>query len=200
MNYDTAFLSKENEFNVRKVSGSSRRNSDVENHLDIKARPTFDMIVNTVAGDTDNDDDESKQACRILEVFESMMPQKEKLGYLVCCQQGMARFCNANFKKITRGFIESEMLHVVVSEMHIDLTALRSNRNNALFVRKFRSLEDLADLEAQEENFVLEVRVSLLKEEPPISLFVARRIVESSEPNHDEQNVRLGSIGEAFRL
>ena len=215
MNYGIAFLSKEHENNVRRLTGSSRRSSelendlsikvssprtrDLENQLDIKLRLSFGTLVNDVGGDVDNDEDEQRDTCRVLEVFDSMVPQREKVGFLVCCQVGMARFCNARFKTITRGFIENEMLHVVISEMHIDLMALRSNRNEAVIARKFRSLEDVADLEAQEERGVLEIRVSLLKEDPLMSLFVARHIVESSEPSHDERRLRL-IIGEVFQL
>lgn len=196
----TAFLAKEDEFNARKKSDVSRRNSDVESALDVKVRPTFDLIVNNMAGDDDDDDDEEpKDACRVLQVFDSMMPRQEKLGYLVCCQQGMGRFCNSNFKKVSRGFIESEMLLVVVSEMHIELMGRRSNGSNALVVRTFRQLEE-ADLEAQEERFVLEMRASLLKDDPPMSLFVARCIVESTEPDNDEQPARLGPVGAITRL
>ena len=192
-----AFISKAPENDVRRLSKSSRGGSIVEVPFDIRLRQNLDIIMNTVAGIDYNGEEELKQACRMIEVVESMVPQREKLGFLVCCQQAMARFCNAPFKQITRGFIDNEMLHVIVSEMHIDLIALHSDKANAAIVRKFHSAVDF-DVEVQEET-ALEIRATLLGAYPPMSLFVARRITDSTEPTGDEQNVQL-CVGGVFRL
>lgn len=193
----TAYVSKGDEDIVRRLSELSHRSRFVEVPFDVERRQSLEVLMNTVAGDDDNDEEELKQTCRMIDVFESMVPHREKVGFLICCPRAMARFCNAPFKQITRGFIDEGRLHVVVGEMHIDLIALHSDKANAAIVRKFHSAVDF-DVEVQEET-ALEIRATLLGAYPPMSLFVARRITDSTEPTGDEQNVQL-CVGGVFRL
>eukprot|EP00590_Aulacoseira_subarctica_P011463 CAMPEP_0172417400 /NCGR_PEP_ID=MMETSP1064-20121228/3918_1 /TAXON_ID=202472 /ORGANISM="Aulacoseira subarctica , Strain CCAP 1002/5" /LENGTH=124 /DNA_ID=CAMNT_0013155705 /DNA_START=1369 /DNA_END=1743 /DNA_ORIENTATION=+ len=105
------------------------------------------------------------------------MTHREPVGFLVCCQS-MVRFCNASFKKITSEFIGKEMVHVVVSEMQIDLFSLKDCNGTAV-VRKFL-------LGGDEEN-ILEIRASILQVNPPMSLFVARRLTDFTTFNEAQQ-------------
>ena len=152
-----------NEPDHRRIS--INMNSNQESSLTVMERPTFDLIMKTVAGCNDNDDDgEAKQVCRVLEVFEALQQQsRNKVAYLVSCQQAMARFGNARFQSITRPFIDEEVMHVLLSDMQSELLIVpKTNAKDVVLTRQFTKPDGK-----------LELRASLLKESPPMTLFVA---------------------------
>jgi hypothetical protein len=181
--------------------------------LTVTERPSFDLIMKTVAGNTDEDDDEAKQVCRVLEVFEALSFQippthhgsrshghlpamnsqshnTHKVGYLVCCHQAMSRFGNARFQKMTKPYIDDEVLHVLVSEMHSEILTLPMKTKDAVLIRQFSPPGGSANhLTAFQndlgEEMLLELRGSLLRSSPPMTLFVASLLPFLSSEGQD---------------
>jgi len=149
----------------------TKTNSGLE--FTVSERQCFDKIMNTVAGGGDeNDSGAAQKACEYLEVFESLTPGRDKVGYMVCCHKTSDRIGNRRFEVITKNYLNEDIMHVIVSDMHrelIDLAfnALDNEGNNDFTVeRTFQSKNPAG------ERLILSA--ALLEEEPPVSLITAR--------------------------
>jgi hypothetical protein len=151
-------------------SDSSESNSIEENdsiEFDVYEREGFDKIMQTVAG-VSYESDFARNLCDYLGVYESLAPERDTLGYLICDQETLERFGNRRFKNRAEGFLEVNELHVIVSDMHSELltpSSLASFRDRSL-TRKFPHRE--------EPDVWLEISAALLRRQPALSLFVAR--------------------------
>jgi len=149
----------------------TKTNSGLE--FTVSERQCFDKIMNTVAGGGDeNDSGAAQKACEYLEVFESLTPGRDKVGYMVCCHKTSDRIGNRRFEVITKNYLNEDIMHIIVSDMHrelIDLAfnALDNEGNNDFTVeRTFQSKNPAG------ERLILSA--ALLEEEPPVSLITAR--------------------------
>mmetsp|Transcript_24942 Transcript_24942/g.37337 ORF Transcript_24942/g.37337 Transcript_24942/m.37337 type:complete len:123 (+) Transcript_24942:1759-2127(+) len=97
---------------------------------------------------------------------------RDKVGYMVCCHKTSDRIGNRRFEVITKNYLNEDIMHVIVSDMHrelIDLAfnALDNEGNNDFTVeRTFQSKNPAG------ERLILSA--ALLEEEPPVSLITAR--------------------------
>ena len=141
--------------------------------FDVYEREGFDKIMQTVAG-SQVGDDFARQICSYLEVFESLSPGRESVGWLVCDQQTLERYGNRRFQTKAEGFLEDNELHVVVSDMHVELLALatRASFQGRSLIRRIPHKQDA--------DSYLEISASLLRRQPALSLFVSR--VEANIP------------------
>jgi len=141
--------------------------------FDVYEREGFDKIMQTVAGVSHYEVDIARQVCHYLEIFESLSPDRETVGYLVCDQQTLERFGNRRFKTKAIGFLTESKLHETVTEMHTELldVAARSSlqQQDRLLVRTFPHRRD--------PTKTLEISASLLRRNPALSLFVDKTIV-----------------------
>jgi hypothetical protein len=140
--------------------------------FDIYEREGFDQIMRTVTGMSDGDQEAfARSVCNYLERFESLTSGREKVGYMVCCQQSMNRFGNRRFQTSSRCFLTDDTLHKVVSDMHSELLALTSTRKNSFgnrcLVRTFPRI-------AGDPSQNLEIAATLLRHQPAATLFVSR--------------------------
>ena len=135
--------------------------------FEVFERETFDKIMQTVAGGTDDSDTYAKQVCDMLELYERLSPTRSKLGYLVCCQQTMNRFGNRRFQVLAEDFMEVNLLHSVVSNMHGELLTI-ANKDGAV-ERTFAK-----------NGLELRLTASLLRPQPAVSLFVTS-VVDNAE-------------------
>ena len=177
------------QFSVRTPSGNQKpstledRGEDADSEgsseselfeFDVFEREGFDKIMQTVAGGgSDSSVEFARQICRFFEVFESMTPGRETVGYLICDQQTLERFGNRRFQAKADGFLEEAQLHAVVSEVNSQLLALSSRPSFDLDRALSRRFPHLTNPQVQ-----LEISASLLRRHPALSLFVAR-VVES---------------------
>ena len=148
-------------------------NTEVFAAFDIYEREGFDQIMRAVAGSSDAEQEAfARSVCNYLERFESLTSGREKVGYMVCCQQSMNRFGNRRFQMSARSFISNEMLHKVVSDMHSELLALTSTRKNNFgnrcLVRTFTEKSGLPS------HHYFEVAATLLRHQPAATLFSSR--------------------------
>ena len=137
--------------------------------FDVYEREGYDKIMQTVSGAYGLvDADMARNVCSYLEIYESLSPGREPVGYLVCDQRTLERFGNRRFKTKSIGYLDENMLHAVVTDMHSELLALshRPNFNERALVRTFPHKRD--------PNKALEISASLLRRNPALSLFVAR--------------------------
>jgi len=150
--------------------------------FDVYEREGFDKIMKTVAG-ASTTEDYARHICSYLEIFESLAPGREAVGYLVCDQQTLERFGNRRFETMASGFLEESQLHVVVSDMHSELLALSSRPSFDMERSLLRTFPHKHDL-----NMALEVSASLLRRHPALSLFVSRirRVQGSTSPRIPE--------------
>jgi len=141
--------------------------------FDVYEREGFDKIMQTVAGVSQYEVDIARQVCHYLEVFESLSPDRETVGYLVCDQQTLERFGNRRFKTKAIGFLSESKLHETVTDMHTELLALAPRTGlqvqDRSLVRTFPHRRD--------PSKTLEISASLLRRNPALSLFVDRNIV-----------------------
>jgi len=140
--------------------------------FDIYEREGFDQIMRTVTGMSDGDQEAFAQSvCNYLERFESLTNGREKVGYMICCQQSMNRFGNRRFQTSARCYLTDDTLHKVVSDMHSELLVLTSNHKNNFGNRCLvRTFPQLIDDPSQH----LEVAATLLRYQPAATLFVSR--------------------------
>lgn len=137
--------------------------------FDVYEREGYDKIVATVIGGADQDD-YAKQVCNQLELFESLSPGREKVGYLVCCQQTMNRYGNRRFETEAAGFIDKVELHALVSNMHSELLVLMSSTKISLRDRSLiRVYPHPTDFSQK-----LEISATIVRRNPALSLFVTR--------------------------
>jgi Ion transport protein len=143
--------------------------------FDIYEREGFDQIMQTVTGSSDAEQETfARNVCHYLEMFESLTNGREKVGYIICCQQSMNRFGNRRFQMYAQDFISNDTLHKVVSEMHSEVLVLTTNRKNLenrCLVRKFPH--------QNEPSKILEVTATLLRHQPAATLLVSR--IKSNE-------------------
>jgi hypothetical protein len=138
--------------------------------FDVYEREGFDQIMRTVAGASDQEEAFARSVCDNLELFESMTPGREKVGYIVVCQQSMTRFGNRRFETLAEGFISSpDLLQRIVNDLHTELLVLTSRKNseNRKLVRSFPH-------ESGDHSRKLEIVASLIRHRPAVSLLVSR--------------------------
>lgn len=138
--------------------------------FDIYEREGFDQIMRTVTGGatTEEQDTFARSMCDYLEIFENLTQGREKVGYMICCQQSMNRFGNRRFQGSANDYISPDILHKVVGDMHSELLALTSRRRfgDRCLVRGFSHRSD--------PSLRLEITASLLRHQPAVSLLVSR--------------------------
>lgn len=139
---------------------------------DIVPRESADAIMSKLLMEKEEFEDELKKISHTLNLSYSLASDDgTSAGFMLCCQS-MVRFCNSSFKKVTHEFLSEESIHVVVSEMHIDLLALGDKGDaNASITRQFPHPSEALN---REEKYVLQIRASLLRVDPPISLFISK--------------------------
>jgi len=157
---------------VNSAASTCGTSTDTFASFDIYEREGFDNIMRTVAGATDDEQEVfARIVCNYLERFESLTSGREKVGYMVCCQQSLNRFGNRRFQTSSRSFLTDDTLHKVVSDMHSELLALTSTRKNSFgnrcLVRTFPQIDG-------ESSRHLEIAATLLRHQPAATLFVSR--------------------------
>lgn len=175
---------------VTSAVGNSNHESDSENdrdgsvlsdgssglyEFDIYERQGFDTIMQAVSGA--QSPYFAQQICGFLEIFESMSPGRESVGYLICDQSTLDRFGNQRFRTKAVGFLRDDELNIVVSDMHSELMALSSRvsfKHDRVLVRKFSHKMD--------PSKVLEISAALLQQQPALSIFVSRTKREQPNP------------------
>jgi hypothetical protein len=149
---------------------ASDAESEEQYEFDVYEREGYDKIMRTVAYGNDDDDEFARQICDVLEVFESLCPGRERVGYMICCQKTLNRYGNRRFQSYARHYVHENALHMVVSDMHAELL-LFSSRDRVL-MREFLHLED--------PKKKLEITASLIRQQPAMSLFVSRIVKSNS--------------------
>ena len=93
---------------------------------------------------------------------------REKVGYMVCCQQSMNRFGNRRFQNQAVDYMEEDILQKIVNDMHSELLVLTSSKNfsGRCLVRTFAHKTN--------PSLKLEISASLLRHQPAVSLLVSR--------------------------
>ena len=163
-----------NEKNSKNASVDKGADADSEGssedlyEFDVYEREGFDKIMETVAGTSQNNDF-AQQMCNYLEIFESLSPGREKVGYLICDQRTLDRFGNRRFQTKAVGFLTEQELNGVVSDMHAELLVLSARAtfsNDRALIRTFpHRLDPLR---------VMEISASILRRHPAVTLFVLR--------------------------
>jgi hypothetical protein len=168
-------------------AGSSNHESDSDDNVDtvgsegssgfyefdIYERQGFDTIMQAVSGG--QSPHFAQQICGFLEIFESLSPGRESVGYLICDQSTLDRYGNQRFRTKASGFLRDDELNVVVTDMHSELMALSSRvtfKNDRVLLRRFSHKLD--------PSKVLEISAALLQQQPALSIFVSRT---KREPN-----------------
>mmetsp|Transcript_7744 Transcript_7744/g.21572 ORF Transcript_7744/g.21572 Transcript_7744/m.21572 type:complete len:1190 (+) Transcript_7744:283-3852(+) len=160
---------RENEAPIdRGADADSEGSSEDLYEFDVYEREGFDKIMETVSG-TAQHNDFAQQMCTYLEIFESLSPGREKVGYLICDQRTLDRFGNRRFQTKAVGFLSEHELNGVVSDMHAELLVLSARAtftNDRALIRTFpHRLDPLR---------VMEISASVLRRHPAVSLFVLR--------------------------
>jgi hypothetical protein len=192
-----ATMHKDRDFSIRAAEGIVRRVSSVGNlsqkdaqvtkfdlgadadsdastaselyEFDVYEREGFDKFMQTPSGPA-YQGDFARDICNYLEIYESLAPGRETVGYLVCDQQTLERFWNRRFKTKAIGCLHENALHGVVTAMHAELLALapRTNFHDRSLIRTFPH--------KREPGKALEIAASLLRRHPALSLFVSRTV------------------------
>lgn len=166
----------------RKLDNDSDHDADSEGssaseiyEFDVYEREGFNKIMQTVAGSNDHNDF-GRLICSYLEVFESLSPGREPVGWLVCDQQTLDRFGNQRFETKAVGFLKEKDLQAVVSNMHSELLALapRASFQDNSLIRRFPHKD--------KPSVSLEIAAKLLRRHPALSLFVCREVEQSENP------------------
>lgn len=125
-------------------------------------REGFGNIMRTVAGGTGTTDADAyaKQVCDMLDLLERLSPGRPKLGYLIYRHQAMGTYGNIHFRALAESFLNADQLHAIVTDMH---KALLSNQGD----------EGIIHREFTRDGSILQLAASLLRQQPPISLFVS---------------------------
>lgn len=138
--------------------------------FDIYEREGYDQIMRTIAGSSDAEQETFAQnVCNYLEMFESLTSGREKVGYMVCCQQSLNRFGNLRFQTSSKDYISNDTLHKVVSDMHSEVLVLSIHKKkfeSRCLVRTFPHPKDPSRL--------LEISATLLRYQPAATLLVSR--------------------------
>ena len=158
--------------NVSINSTASSTSTEIFASFDIYEREGFDNIMRTVGGATDDEQEAfARSVCNYLERFESLTSGREKVGYMVCCQQSLNRFGNRRFQALSRPFLTDDTLHQAVSDMHSELLVLTSTRKNKFgnrcLVRTFPEIDGASSRH-------LEISATLLRHQPAATLFASR--------------------------
>lgn len=95
----------------------------------------------------------------------------------------MSRFGNRRFQTMARDYVEDNVLHGVVTDMHTELLVLSSGMKGASFVESEKSLIRTFPHRTQPAKKMLEVSASLLRNHPAVSLFVSR-VIRFKPPTH----------------
>ena len=149
-------------------SESSSETSAEIFQFDVYEREGFDQIMRTVAGASDEQEAFARSVCDHLEIFESLTPGREKVGYMVVCQSTSNRFGNRRFQTSSEGYLDADLLHRIVNDMHSELLVLTSRKNsgNRKLTRSFPHQSD--------PSRSLELVASLIRHRPAVSLLVSR--------------------------
>eukprot|EP00543_Licmophora_paradoxa_P009629 CAMPEP_0202478286 /NCGR_PEP_ID=MMETSP1360-20130828/94381_1 /ASSEMBLY_ACC=CAM_ASM_000848 /TAXON_ID=515479 /ORGANISM="Licmophora paradoxa, Strain CCMP2313" /LENGTH=456 /DNA_ID=CAMNT_0049105563 /DNA_START=1162 /DNA_END=2532 /DNA_ORIENTATION=+ len=162
--YISKTISSSTVFDEDRESGSRRSADSTSVEFEVFEKEGFDKIMRTVAGgEEEEDDDFAKELCKILEIFESLSPTRQKVGYIVCCQQTLNRYGNKRFQTLASGFMDESTLHTTISDMHAELTT-----SIPMGTSVHRSFSD----KSNEKN--LEITGSLIRDKSPISLFACK--------------------------
>ncbi|CAB9517978.1 Two pore calcium channel protein [Seminavis robusta] len=137
--------------------------------FDVYEREGYDRIIQTVSG-VDSRDDFARQVASHFELFEGLTPGRERVGYLVCCQQTLNRYGNRRFETDAADFVAKMELHALVSNMHGELLVLSSREtfDHRSLVRMIPHRTD--------PSRKLEVSATILRRHPALSLFASRVI------------------------
>jgi hypothetical protein len=151
-------------------SVSSNTSSAEIFQFDIYEREGFDQIMRAVTGSSDAEQEAfARSVCNYFETFESLAAGREKVGYMICCQQSMNRFGNRRFQTLAKGILTDDTLHKVVSDMHSEVLVLTS-RNKSFegrcLVRTFSHPKDCTR--------TLEISATILRYQPAATLLVSR--------------------------
>lgn len=149
----------------------SEGSSDSELYeFDVYEREGYDRIMQTVGNAPSDDGDFARKICSYLEIFESLAPGRETVGWLICDQHTLERFGNARFQTKAANYLEDNELHGIVSSMHSELLALasRASFQDRSLIRRFPHRDRKASH--------LEISASLLRRHPALSLFVSREM------------------------
>jgi hypothetical protein len=222
----TATMHKDRDFNIQTAEGNGRRittknnsspnkrgtsflrGADVDTELnsnserfefDVYEREGFDKIMQTVTGVQSHYDlDSARHVCQYLEIFESLSPEREAVGYLVCDQRSLERFGNRRFKTKAIGFLDETKLHGVVSDMHAGTFLYymfwsSSFCASSLLRPELLSLGPRTDFEnrsitrtfshRRDSTKTLEISAALLRRHPALSVFVNRTISDLKNTN-----------------
>lgn len=135
--------------------------------FDVYERNGIDKLVETSTG-AFRQENVLQHICSYLEIFESLSPGRQPVGWLVCDQQTMDRFGNHLFQHLAGGFLDQSELQAVVTDMHSELLVLAptSNLKGGIRVRQYPAKDA--------PNRYLQVSCSLLSRNPTLSIFVAR--------------------------
>ena len=141
--------------------------------FDVYEREGFNEAMQTAVGSHDQGN-LGKLICGYLEVFESLSPGRDTVGWLICDQQTLDRFGNRRFQTKAIGFLDESDLQDVVSNMHAELLALatRASFQDNSLIRRFPNQRN--------PSTSLEVSASLLRLHPALSLFVCRHVPEAN--------------------
>ncbi|GKY94410.1 hypothetical protein MPSEU_000407000 [Mayamaea pseudoterrestris] len=138
--------------------------------FDVYERQGYDKVMQTVAGGSYTQSNIALDVSEYLGTFEKLVPDREAVGYHICDQLTMERFGNHLFMAMAEGFVESNELHVIVSEMHAELIALADSPPD-----KNRSLIRTYSHHQRPDQESLEITAALLRKHPALSLLVSRR-------------------------
>lgn len=164
---DSSYNRGSDSHDVEADSEGSSTSEKIE--FDVYEREGYDKIMQTVsAAQGLYDGDMARNICAYLEIFESLTPGREPVGYLICDQRTLERFGNRRFKSKSIGFLDENHLHGVVTDMHAELLALATKVDfeEKSLIRSFQHRRD--------PSRILEISASLLRRHPALSLFVAR--------------------------
>ena len=171
---EEAYLAFDNllDQNLSMNSTASSTSTEIFASFDIYEREGFDNIMRTVGGATDDEQEAfARSVCNYLERFESLTSGREKVGYMVCCQQSLNRFGNRRFQTLAHSFLTDDALHQVVSDMHSELLVLTSTRKNSFgnrcLVRTYPQIDSAS-------SRYLEIAATLLRHQPAATLFASR--------------------------
>eukprot|EP00980_Cylindrotheca_fusiformis_P007439 scaffold1533_cov98-Cylindrotheca_fusiformis.AAC.3 len=137
--------------------------------FDVYEREGYDRIMAQVnKGPSEEGETFARGVCDYLEVFESLVVGREKVGYMVCCQQSMNRFGNRRFKNNAADYVKEDILHKIVGDMHSELLVLSTRKkfHGRCLVRTFEHKTN--------PSLSLEIAAALLRDHPAVSLLVSR--------------------------
>mmetsp|Transcript_21064 Transcript_21064/g.51838 ORF Transcript_21064/g.51838 Transcript_21064/m.51838 type:complete len:1143 (-) Transcript_21064:54-3482(-) len=149
-------------------SVASHRSTEIFS-FDVYERGGFDQVMSEVnKGISEQGDAFARAVCDYLEIFEGLVAGREKVGYMVCCQQSMNRFGNRRFQNNAMEYIKEETLQRVVGDMHSELLVLSTSSkfNGRCLVRRFAH--------KSHPSTELEIAASLLRYQPAVTLLVSR--------------------------